>query len=91
MIRPLCLQCMSRVCPHFDAPPPCLPRRHSELILRLAGGLSNKEIATAMGLSEATVKTYMSSIHPTIGTTTRLELALWGRDHADVLREAAGL
>jgi DNA-binding CsgD family transcriptional regulator len=42
--------------------PNCLSRREREVVNRLAGGKSNKEIATALGLSVKTVETYRARI-----------------------------
>lgn len=80
---------MSRVCAHFDAPsarPPHLAPRDKQLLALLAGGLSNKEIGEQMGLVSGTVKVYLSRVFYLLGLTSRLEAALWARDHADVLR-----
>jgi DNA-binding NarL/FixJ family response regulator len=48
--------------------------------------LTNDELATKMGISTGTVKTYLARIFCTIGVTNRLELALWGLAHLELLR-----
>jgi DNA-binding CsgD family transcriptional regulator len=86
--RPLCIACMSRNCVHFDAPPPRLSPHLVRIVQLLTGGLSNKEIATKLNLTEGTVKTYLSTrIFPALGLTTRLEVALWGMWHAAELQD----
>ena len=87
-VRPLCLVCMSRVCPHFDEAPPHLSAQLVRIVQLLTGGLSNKEIAWELKISEGTVKTYLSErIFPALGLTSRLEVALWGMWHAPELAE----
>jgi DNA-binding NarL/FixJ family response regulator len=53
-----------------------LTPRERQLISLLVQGLSNKEIAWAMGLSVATVKVYLSRLYPKVGVGDRFELAL---------------
>lgn len=52
-------------------------RREGELIGLLAQGLKNKEIASAMDLSEGTVKVYLSKLFLKVGVKDRFELALF--------------
>jgi len=53
-----------------------LTQRQSEVLAHLQDGISNKQIADRMGVSEATVKVHMSAILRTLGLHTRLEAAL---------------
>jgi DNA-binding NarL/FixJ family response regulator len=47
-------------------------------VLRLVGdGKANKEIAAALGLSERTVRTHVSSILGKLGVSSRTQAALW--------------
>jgi DNA-binding NarL/FixJ family response regulator len=55
-----------------------LTRREGELVALLSQGLKNKEIATAMELSEGSVKVYLSRLFHKLGVKDRLELALFG-------------
>jgi DNA-binding NarL/FixJ family response regulator len=55
-----------------------LSKRESELVKLLAQGLKNKEIATALGISEGTVKVYLSKLYDKVGAKDRFELALFG-------------
>lgn len=55
-----------------------LTRRESQLVGLLAQGLKNKEIATALEISEGTVKVYLSRLFEKVGAKDRFELALFG-------------
>jgi two-component system, NarL family, nitrate/nitrite response regulator NarL len=52
--------------------------RERQAMILLAHGLKNKEIAYEMGLSEGTVKVYLSRLFRKVGASDRLELALFG-------------
>jgi DNA-binding NarL/FixJ family response regulator len=55
-----------------------LTPRETQLVSLLAHGLKNKEIATALDLSEGTVKVYMSKLFEKLRVKDRFELALYG-------------
>jgi len=55
-----------------------LSKRQSELIALLVQGLKNKEIATALGISEGTVKAYLTTLYEKVGARDRFDLALFG-------------
>jgi DNA-binding NarL/FixJ family response regulator len=55
-----------------------LTRRESELVTLLAQGLKNKEIATALNISEPSVKAYLTKLFQKVGAKDRFELALYG-------------
>jgi two-component system nitrate/nitrite response regulator NarL len=57
-------------------------RRESELITLVSQGLKNKEIATVLGITEGTVKVYLSRLFGKIGARDRFELALIGLRNA---------
>jgi len=69
-------------CPLEAALPPAtsirLSPRESQLVSMLAQGHTNKEIATVLGISQGTVKVYMSKLFQKVGAKDRLELALFG-------------
>lgn len=52
--------------------------REGQLIAQLSQGLKNKEIATAMNITEGTVKVNMSRLFKKLEVKDRLELALYG-------------
>jgi len=55
-----------------------LSRRQSQLLALLVQGLKNKEIATHLGISEGTVKCYLTKLFEKVGAKDRFELALFG-------------
>ena len=60
-----------------EAQPPTLSRRELEIAKLVARGLSNKEIATALVLSERTVETHVQNILYKLGFRSRTEVAAW--------------
>ena len=54
-----------------------LSQRETEIVQLLAKGMCNKEIATALGLTEGTVKGYLSTIFQKLHLDSRLKVALW--------------
>lgn len=54
-----------------------LSKREEETVRLLAQGLTNREIAREMNLSEHTVKNYMFRIFDKLGVSTRVELVLY--------------
>ena len=55
-----------------------LTQREGQLVSLLSQGLKNKEIATALMISEGTVKVYLSRLFQKVGVKDRFELALFG-------------
>ena len=43
--------------------------------------MANKQIARALGISEATVKAHLGRVFRQIGVADRTSAALWARDH----------
>lgn len=66
-----------------------LTRRESEAVALLSQGLKNREIATAMEISEGSVKVYLSRLFRKLGVHDRFELALFGLKEASSTRSAA--
>jgi DNA-binding NarL/FixJ family response regulator len=47
------------------------------VLLMVAAGLPNKQIARRLGISEKTVKAHLTSVFRQIGVTDRTQAALW--------------
>ncbi len=73
-----------------DAEVVSLSRRESQLVSLLAQGLKNKEIAYNLGISEGTIKVYLSKLYRKLGVKDRYELALYGLRHSAGAQLAAG-
>ena len=54
-----------------------LTQRESEVLRQLANGLTNKEIALALGISYETVKEHVQHIFRKIGVSDRTQAAVW--------------
>jgi DNA-binding NarL/FixJ family response regulator len=53
-----------------------LTRREREVVLALAEGLSNKDVARRLNLSEGTVKVHLHNIYSKLGVRNRTALAV---------------
>ncbi|MFF3336968.1 response regulator [Streptomyces sp. NPDC002888] len=60
-----------RVLAQLRSPRPALSERERDILQQLAGGLGNREIARALFISEATVKTHLGRIYGKLGVETR--------------------
>lgn len=69
------------ILPPLDAAPrgatESLTPRELEIIHLLGTGLGNKEIASRLGVAVTTVRTHLSSVYDKLGSTSRVELALF--------------
>jgi DNA-binding NarL/FixJ family response regulator len=72
----------------LNARPISLSRRQSQLIGLLVQGLKNKEIAAALGISEGTVKAYLTTLFEKVGAKDRFELALFGMRNLGKVHDA---
>lgn len=54
-----------------------LTEREEEVLITVARGLANSEIATELHISLSTVKTHLSSLMAKLGARNRVELAIW--------------
>ncbi|MFV0135151.1 response regulator [Streptomyces sp. HMX87] len=61
----------SRVMANLRSPRPALTGRERDILTHLARGLGNREIARALFISEATVKTHLRRIYDKLGVDTR--------------------
>lgn len=60
-----------------------LTPREEQVVALVAEGLSNREIAAELALSEHTVKKYLFRIFDKLGISTRVELVLYAINHGD--------
>ncbi|MFE4055418.1 response regulator [Streptomyces sp. NPDC059096] len=60
-----------RVLAQMRSPRPALSERERDILRQLARGLGNREIARALFISEATVKTHLGRIYGKLGVDTR--------------------
>src|SRR6185295_5255066 len=65
-----------------------LSRRQSQLLRLLVQGLKNREIASELGISEGTVKAYLTTLFEKVGARDRFELALYGLKNLRNTRDA---
>ena len=70
------------------APADSLSEREREVLLMVADGLSNKQIARQLSISEKTVKAHLTSVFRTIGVTDRTQAALWAERNGLGRRES---
>ncbi|WP_394432936.1 response regulator [Streptomyces sp. SGAir0957] len=61
----------SRVMANLRKPRPTLTDRERDILAQLAHGLGNRDIARALFISEATVKTHLGRIYDKLGVDTR--------------------
>jgi two-component system nitrate/nitrite response regulator NarL len=62
-----------------------LSTREQQIVTLVCGGLSNKEIAAKLGVTEGTVKAHLHAIFEKLGVRSRIEImiALAGRTKSD--------
>jgi len=58
-----------------------LTRREMEIVMAVAGGESNKNIARRLSVREDTVKHHVSNVFAKLGVSSRLELAVFAINH----------
>jgi DNA-binding NarL/FixJ family response regulator len=63
----------------FDPPGP-LSERETEVLVLLAQGLTNRQIAEALFLSPETVKTYVSRLYAKLGVSNRASAVVWAME-----------
>jgi DNA-binding NarL/FixJ family response regulator len=54
-----------------------LTRREQQIVQHVVAGLTNRDIAQQLGISEDTVKHHVTNVFNKVGVSTRLELALF--------------
>lgn len=64
-----------------DAPTPCgLTAREVEVLTHVAAGLTNKQVAEALVISDKTVGRHLASVFAKCGATSRTAAAAWARE-----------
>jgi LuxR family transcriptional regulator of csgAB operon len=61
-----------------------LTSRETEILVMLASGVSNSQIANVLGISPHTVKTHIYNIYNKINVPNRLQAALWAAKNLQV-------
>ncbi|MFE1209770.1 response regulator [Streptomyces albidoflavus] len=69
-----------RVMTHLRNPQPELTPRERDILRHLTQGLGNREIARALFISEATVKTHLGRIYQKLGVETRAGAVAVGKE-----------
>lgn len=67
--------------PAEDSPLKFMTTREKEILILVAQGLNNKEIADQLSLSEGTVKNITSNILSHLNVTDRTKAAVWAREN----------
>jgi DNA-binding NarL/FixJ family response regulator len=62
---------------------PLLTPREEQVVALVADGLTNRGVATELGLSEHTIKKYLLRIFDKVGTSSRVELVLYAMSHGE--------
>lgn len=68
-----------------------LSNRERMVLRELMRGASNKHIARAINIAEATVKVHIKSLLRKIGVRNRTQAAMWAMDHCPKISVVAGL
>lgn len=62
---------------------PLLTPREEQVVALVADGLSNRDVAGELGLSEHTIKKYLLRIFDKVGISSRVELVLYAMSHGE--------
>ena len=63
-----------------------LTAREEEVLITVARGYSNTEIAEALHISLSTVKTHLASLMQKLGARNRVEVAIWAYESGRITR-----
>jgi DNA-binding NarL/FixJ family response regulator len=66
---------------HNDSDLAILTPRELEVLLHLAAGKNNREIATELQLAEGTVKNHVSNIYEKLGLNDRAQAVRFAMEH----------
>jgi DNA-binding CsgD family transcriptional regulator len=61
-----------------------LTPREAEVVHLLAEGMSTRELSQKVGVTEHTIRNYLSNIYDKLGVSTRVELALYATAREDM-------
>ena len=70
---------------------PLISKREKEVVRLVVDGMSNREIANALGLSEHTVKNYIFRLFEKLGVFNRVELVRYALAHQETLEDLPGI
>ncbi len=68
---------------------PILTSREEEILHFFAEGLSNRDIATTLNLSEHTIKNHLFHIFDRLGVSSRMEAVVYSFNHGEVPKRPA--
>jgi DNA-binding NarL/FixJ family response regulator len=68
---------------HSARPARGLSPREREVLVLLAEGLPNKQIARRLGIADRTVKAHLTNVFQQLGVTDRTQAALWAKANLD--------
>ncbi len=73
------LEAFAETAPASAPPQPVEPltEREEQVLAKVAGGLSNSEIASELYITLSTVKTHLASLMAKLGARNRVEIAIW--------------
>jgi DNA-binding NarL/FixJ family response regulator len=73
------LEAFAEAAPASAPPQPVEPltEREEQVLAKVAGGLSNSEIASELYITLSTVKTHLASLMAKLGARNRVEIAIW--------------
>lgn len=76
------LEAFADAAPASAPPQPIEPltEREEQVLVKVAGGLSNSEIATELYITLSTVKTHLASLMSKLGARNRVEIAIWAHE-----------
>ena len=75
--------------PCTEGPAPLSPREH-EIVAHIAQGASNKQIARQLGIAQTTVKIHVQHILRKLGSSSRVQAAVWASAQARARAESGG-
>ena len=86
------MRLLAAFCDASPAAPPVQPNepltgREEEVLVRVARGRTNAEIADELYISLSTTKTHLAGLMSKLGARNRVELAMWAYEAARIDRK----